>query len=78
MNLQRDPFSYGQFKAGTTIESYSSEVEVNLPKSKPKLKQVKKVIEEDEDDEKPMLGQFTLNSFLNQLGGGQELNEIAE
>lgn len=66
--FNRPSDSYGQFKAGSTIESYSSEIEVTMPlKSKPK--QAKKIIKEDEDEEdRPMLGQFSLNSFLNQLG----------
>jgi hypothetical protein len=29
------------------------------------------MVEDDEDDDKPMLGQFSLNSFLNHLGEGQ-------
>lgn len=37
--------SYGQFKAGATIESYSSEVEVSLPIKKPKSKQTSKLME---------------------------------
>lgn len=77
--LPKRPSSYDQFKAGTTIQSYSSEIEVSLPKSRPKSKALKPVVEEDEDEDgRPMLGQFTLNSFLDQLGGGNELNEIAE
>ncbi len=35
--------SYGQFKAGSTIQSYSSEVEVTMP-LKPKAKQTKKMM----------------------------------
>ena len=60
--------AYDQFKPGSTMETYSSDVEVTLPISMPKSKNNKVVLEEEE--EKPMLGQFTLNSFLNQLGGG--------
>ena len=57
------------------METYSSDVEVTLPISKPKSKNSKSVVEEE--DEKPMLGQFTLNSFLNQLGKGG-LDDIDE
>lgn len=58
--------AYELFKTGAKIETYSSEVEVNLPTSKPKPK--KTVIEElEEDDEQPMLGKFNLNSFLNSI-----------
>ena len=66
--------AYEQFKPGSTMETYSSDVEVTLPISKPKSKN-NKVVEEEE--EKPMLGQFTLNSFLNQLGQGG-LDDIGE
>jgi hypothetical protein len=61
-------YSYDQFKAGSKIEQYSSDVEVTLPIAKPKPKSKKTELEEEEDD-RPMLGQFSLNSFLNQLGG---------
>lgn len=58
--------AYELFKTGAKIETYSSEVEVNLPATKPKPK--KTVIEElEEDDEQPMLGKFNLNSFLNSI-----------
>lgn len=75
--VKQDIFSrkvnaYEQFKAGATIETYSSEVEVDLPISKPKKK-----AQVEEEDDKPMLGKFSLNSFLNSLGS-DELRDIVE
>lgn len=65
--------TYEQFKAGATIETYSSEVEVDLPLSRPKRKPA-----QDEEEDKPVLGKFTLNSFLNSLSANDGLREIVE
>ena len=49
-------------------------MEVDLPKTKPKFTLPK---EDKEEDDRPMLGKFSLNSFLNQLNG-DELDQINE
>jgi hypothetical protein len=46
-------------------------VEVDLPISKPKRRTV-----EEEEEDKPVLGKFTLNSFLNSLNANDGLREI--
>jgi hypothetical protein len=46
-------------------------VEVDLPKSKPRFNLPK----EDAEDDRLMLGKFSLNSFMNQLDGS-ELDQI--
>lgn len=45
---------------------------MDLPISKPKKK-----AQVEEEDDKPMLGKFSLNSFLNSLGS-DELRDIVE
>lgn len=64
--------TYNQFKAGATIETYSSEVEVDLPKQKPRFQKAQ------EEEEKPMLGKFSLDTFMNQLGGMGDIEEEDE